>query len=268
MLLLSVMTAGAQERKTYHGEFNIANSKLSNYKTILEDVTYQYFETEDGRIFDGSWVSKYPASGIMPYYGVEKGHYKNDKRDGTWTYEIFDKRNNKVVYTCRTHYRDGLMQDSLYIKGIMEPLKNKQETLALAVKNGNIIGSKGILKGVRLGGKTYTFEFDADGKPNGIWSCADSFNYESAEKVIYKFEHGLVIDAYKYDPSTGEKSVYYNWDNNIKYFIEDFSEILYEYLVSNIMTRTSPDRNIKETGLIDRFHNNYGLKKIEYTVPE
>ena len=91
-VLLTITALCAQEHKTYSGNF------------LGGKATYSYYEKEEGRIFDGDFhwkIGQYEMS----------GKFKNDKRDGLWTYS------NSFGDILKINYVDGMKDGLCEFKG-------------------------------------------------------------------------------------------------------------------------------------------------------
>lgn len=158
-LLLIPICIFAQQRKIYKGQYVFPNGS-SGY------VEYEYFETERGRVFDGSYND-----------GYAEGNFKNGLKDGIWTFNKTQKRT--------------------YFKGKLNGLLEAREyRTALEIRNVNV---KIMYENNRFSGSfsigDYTGQFDSNGYANGEWIAHGTSNYTGVRYIRkQKWEHGYLID--------------------------------------------------------------------------
>ena len=129
LLVAITLCTCAQELKTYSGSFKGG------------EATYTYYETDEGRIFEGEfhWKGNGARPGYLENKGeVEiKGSFKNNKRDGLWIYTATDKQSR--VNTLKANYVSGVPEGNYeYVEnwGIF----NQKKTLSTTKKNGRADG--------------------------------------------------------------------------------------------------------------------------------
>ena len=195
MVLAMVMNARAQEHKTYSGAFGTENDGTA---------TYSYYEGEDGRrMFDGEYTYKKAdkRNGGSTY--TEKGQYKDDKLDGLWTLSFNGSMyGNKVVAKITLNYKDGLLD------GPMNYSWQETEDGKTTTKQYSLQFHKGYLTGkankIVLGTYIFSYEFDENHQPNGLWTC--KLNRPSQQNVdCLRYDHGTLVENYYENEATGDR---------------------------------------------------------------
>ncbi len=113
-VLFTAITLSAQELKTYSGSFKGGQA------------TYTYYETDDGRVYDGKFHWKSNLGD-----GEMTGTFKNNKRDGLWIYTYRES-------TFKVNYVNGIPNGKFEIKGNFWGLE--ECTLSATMINGRANG--------------------------------------------------------------------------------------------------------------------------------
>ena len=197
MLVASVVsTASAQEHKTYSGQFGRGNEGT---------VTYSYYENIDGRrLFDGKYSYKRVRNrtGNAATY-TETGQYKNDKLDGLWTITFNKKGYETETMTVKMNYKDGVLHGPMtFVKKVIDSGKvTENYNLTLQFNEGYLTG-KG--NNVKLDMKLFTYEFDENNQPNGLWKCKLDRKQERFVHCL-RYDHGKLMEYYYEDITTGDR---------------------------------------------------------------
>ena len=206
--LMVATLSNAQELKTYSGSFKNG------------EATYTYYETDEGRVFQGEfhWKGNGARPGYMEYKGeVEiRGSFKNNKRDGLWTYTATNKLNE--VNTLKANYVDGV-PDGIYEYEENWGMFNEKIILSATNKNGRVNGPVKI----ELPNSVITGEYTKDTR-TGVWErkfkngsyyhivCKGSQLYEGYDihledeyegNFVYDIEDGSKKKATEYDMLRG-----------------------------------------------------------------
>lgn len=127
-VLFAATMISAQELKTYSGSFKGG------------EATYTYYETDDGRIFEGDFHWK--GDGARPGEWQREGKidivgkFNNNKRDGLWVYTATMNERTEVL---KANYIDGIPD------GKYEFVRNRfsdksKDCLSTTKKNGRLNG--------------------------------------------------------------------------------------------------------------------------------
>ena len=189
MLFCMGMTLNAQGLKTYSGKYNMQIMRLP----FPGKATYTYKDADDGtRIYEGNFNF---IRVIRPNVCYDKavGKFHDDLKDGLWTYTNKDAVTTEQL---KAHYTDGL------VNGIYEYSKVTKNVIKMSfkgvIKNGVPIGP---ISGTLSEGCTYTGQTDENGLPDGLWKSSSKYGVQ-----YEKWEHGVLLDAYFIENSTGDKS--------------------------------------------------------------
>ena len=197
MLVASVVTTvSAQEHKTYSGQFGRENEGT---------VTYSYYENADGqRMFDGKYTYKKVRNriGNSATY-TETGQYKDDRLDGLWTLTFSQKGSENETMTIKINYKDGLLHGPMtFVKKVVESGKvTENYNLTLQFNEGYLTG-KGT--NVKLDMKLFTYEFDENNQPNGLWKCKLDRKQEQVVHCL-RYDHGKLMEYYYENITTGDR---------------------------------------------------------------
>lgn len=174
-------SANAQSLKTYSGKFQGGQA------------TYTYRDNpEGGRIFEG----KFTYVGRNGNFRVT-GTYKNDKKDGLWTY----KNGTDLL---KIHYKEGVRNGSF-------SYQSRLEKADLTFKDNKIIGkfslagefSWGYQGDILLAQGTLVGQCNEAGYADGTWILDTTPNGGVCiYRVVYK--DGYLIKASREDISTGD----------------------------------------------------------------
>ena len=197
MLVASVVTtASAQEHKTYSGQFGRGNEGT---------VTYSYYENAEGRrMFNGKYTYKKVRNrtGNTASY-TETGQYKDDRLDGLWTLSFSKKGYETETTTIKMNYKDGLLHGPMtFVKKVVESSKvTENHNLTLQFNEGYLTGKASDMK---LGMKIFSYEFDENNQPNGLWKC--KLDRKDAKFVhCLRYDHGKLMESYYEDITTGDR---------------------------------------------------------------
>ena len=187
----------SQQIKTYQGPFKNGNS------------TYQYYDTDEGRIYQGpfkyteegititgqydknkrsgqwitSKVDKNNINGKVQKKEILTGHYSNDLMEGLWTIERTDLENNKTLLSSQANFKDG------YLIGMFKYYNSNTGFILNNIEQINELSLIG--------------NFDNNGNFDSIWIA----NYK-VNKIPFefnrKFKKGLLFFELKRNLSTGE----------------------------------------------------------------
>lgn len=197
MLVASVVTtASAQEHKTYSGQFGRENEGT---------VTYSYYENADGqRMFDGKYTYKKVRNrtGNSATY-TETGQYKDDRLDGLWTLTFNKKGYENETMTVKMNYKDGLLHGPMtFVKKVVDSGKvTENYDLTLLFDEGYLIGKASNMK---LGMYVFSYEFDENNLPNGIWKRKLDRKQEEAVNCSC-YDHGKLMESYYEYITTGDR---------------------------------------------------------------
>ena len=197
MLVASVVTtASAQEHKTYSGQFGSKNEGTA---------TYSYYENADGRrMFDGKYTYKkvLNLTGNSATY-TETGQYKDDRLDGLWTLTFSEKSYANKTMTAKINYKDGLLHGPMtFVKKVVDAGKvTENYNLTLQFDEGYLIGKASNMK---LGMYVFSYEFDENNLPNGIWKCKLDRKQEEAVNCS-RYDHGKLMESYYEYITTGDR---------------------------------------------------------------
>ena len=195
MLLFTTMATCAQEHQTYNGPFGHNNAGTA---------TYSYYTGDDGRrMFDGKYTYKRldKRNGGSTY--TETGQYKDDKLDGLWTLSFTGSMNgNKVMAKITLNYKDGLLHGPMnYSWRETEDGKTKTKQYTILFHEGCLTGKQ---TKVVLDMKVFSYEFDENHLPHGIWTC--KLNRPSEMFVhCLRYNHGQLMENYYENLSTGDR---------------------------------------------------------------
>ena len=233
MLLASVVTTvSAQEHKTYSGQFGRENEGT---------VTYSYYENADGRrMFDGKYTYKRVRNrtGNSATY-TETGQYKDDRLDGLWTLTFSEKSYNNVTMTVKMNYKDGLLHGPMtFVKKVVDSGKVTEDyNLTVQFNEGYLTGKA---SNVKLGIYVFSYEFDENNQPNGIWKCILDRKQEQFVNCL-RYDHGKLMESYYEDITTGDRVILRRDELQVgKPLIEEVLKLLMEpYYFKEMPIRSS-----------------------------
>ena len=196
MLLFTTMVAHAQEHQTYSGPFGDDNAGT---------VTYSYYIGDDGqRLFDGKYTYKRvdKRNGGSTY--TETGQYKNDKLDGLWTLTFNGSMyGNKVVAKITLNYKNGLLHGPMnYSWRETEGGKTTTKQYVLQFHEGYLTGK---VKDLKLDMQIFSFAFDENHQPSGLWTCRLN---RPSEQWMYciRYADGKLQESYTENMQTGDRT--------------------------------------------------------------
>lgn len=187
VLFFNILILNAQTLKTYSGKYKYGTA------------TYTYKDNpEGGRIYEGNFV--YVGSN-----GIDKviGKFKNDKKDGVWTYT--NRGFMKSMPVLKATYKNGILDGSYQYT-------SKFDCISLTIKDGKFIenvNGKNIKFLYTKDGRTSIYDatlkslngqFDENGYCDGKWTLQQ-------DDVIYFYgiyEHGVCKRFYREDLTTGD----------------------------------------------------------------
>ena len=192
-LLIAAQAGRTQTLKTYSGLYEEGK------------VTYTYYEDADGeRVKHGKYVyNRRDNLGLS--YSVS-GNYKNNVKDGKWTYK------DDIATGLGKHGRSMTVIN--YVDGNMEGTISRTDTY----NDGTTTTTRYQMKGNRVTGavkekveatllypNAYTLagQFDDDGFPDGVWTKKyekDGNLFTDTEKYV----HGLLVARQTKNESTGK----------------------------------------------------------------
>ena len=147
-VLIAAVTLSAQELKTYSGSFKGG------------EATYTYYENDDGRVFEGKFQWK-----VAPFfYNLNDskleivGSFKNNMRDGLWTYTVTDKK--EILRVHKVNYSQGVPNGKYEFKGKILG----EYALSTTMKNGKADGPVRI----KLPNSVITGEYTQNTR-TGVW---------------------------------------------------------------------------------------------------
>lgn len=187
VLFSNILILNAQTLKTYSGKY------------MSGTATYTYKDNpEGGRIYEGDFI-------YVGNNGIDKvrGKFKNDKKEGQWTYTYRDFMNPMSV--LKVAYKNGML-DGLY------QYTSNSSYISLTIRNGKFVGN---INGKNIGFsykrgwsgsnyittlKSFKGQFDENGYCDGKWVLQQ-------DDVIYFYgfyEHGVCKRFYREDLTTGD----------------------------------------------------------------
>ena len=190
------LAAGAQERQTYNGPFGHNNAGIA---------TYSYYTGDDGRrMFDGKYTYKRidKRNGGSTY--TETGQYKDDKLEGLWTLSFNGSMNgNKVVAKITLNYKNGLLNGPMnYSWRETEGGKTITKQYAFQFHEGYLTGKA---KELKLDMQIFSFAFDENHQPCGLWTCR--LNRPSEQWTFcLRYADGKLQESYTENVATGDRT--------------------------------------------------------------
>lgn len=176
---------------------------LKTYRGLYEggQATYTYYENENGeRVKHGKFTFNKHDSNFGFSYKVS-GSYKNNMKDGQWTYNLKGLEISKIVINFTDGDMNGPISRTYYSRD-----GKVRRTECYQMKNYRVTGivkdaeEKSLFNSVPW---TLTGQFDDDGYPDGIWTknyITDGNIFIDTEKYI----HGILIAKQTKNESTGE----------------------------------------------------------------
>lgn len=246
IFLWTNIPSNAQSLKTYSGEYKLGKA------------TYTYQDNpEGGRIFEGNFTYTYAYSGLGGgmVTGSATGRFKNNKKEGVWTYI----KNETTV--LKATYKEGVL-NGLYDFSTLTLLGRKKQAFSIYIKDGKFVGpAKGIYAifswpKIIDQAVDFTGQFDENGNLDGKWVFKNR-DGRSVYTAIY--EHGNCKKYYREDLTTGDIE---QGEGNITYYLnrtigENFDNL--EQMV---------DRNNKKWKWYAVKENDRQEKKEEYVQGE
>ena len=166
-------------------------------------AVYFYNESDNRRIYCGRfWFRRKNQS---PPHGrtVEtvSGCFADNRRTGKWH---FSKKSHgyrqKLVAEYVSGGRNGAYRYTAvcwqHSLGVTPGLTSMRMTMADNHPAGSIE--------CRIGKEKITGGYDGDGRPDGVWMM-DSTKTETYKTFHEKWKHGVCVESYSYDDSTGER---------------------------------------------------------------
>lgn len=179
--VLCINNANAQTLKTYSGKFQGGQA------------TYTYRDNPNGgRIFEGKFTY-ISCSGNLQI----TGSYKNDKKDGLWTYK-------DGTDLLKIHYKEGVRNGSFSYQG-------RSEKAYFTFKDNKIVGnfnltgefSWGFQGNILLTRGTLAGQCNEDGYADGTW-VIDTTPNEGIYIYRVTYKDGYLIKSSQEDISTGD----------------------------------------------------------------
>ena len=191
------LTVNAQhEHQTYNGPFGHNNAGIA---------TYSYYTGDDGRrMFDGKYTYKRidKRNGGSTY--TETGQYKDDKLEGLWTLSFNGSMNgNKVVAKITLNYKNGLLNGPMnYSWRETEGGKTTTKQYAFQFNEGYLTGKA---KDLKLDMQIFSFAFDENHQPCGLWTCR--LNRPSEQWMFcIRYADGKFQESYTENMQTGDRT--------------------------------------------------------------
>lgn len=164
---------------------------------------YHYYEDGGKRIYHGrmSFSLVYPDYPYGKGLKMAEGAFADGRKQGRWK---FVSRKHDEASELSINYADGLADGKCVFKAEkrdpLDPLRGKS-TLKMSLCNGKPIGAfKGQLSNCRMAGCC-----DDEGRPDGLWTL--DFTAKGSCTVNYeRWNHGVCVEAYELDNSTGKRS--------------------------------------------------------------
>lgn len=165
-------------------------------------ATYHYYEAGGERVYHGrmNYSLTYPDEPYGNGRKTAKGLFSDGKKHGRWKYTN-RKHDERAVLTV--NYVDGVADGECLLKMVRHsPLSfHKGKTrLKLSMSGGVPVG---VISGMFLH-CTMTGNCDACGRPDGLWTLR-FLSSESCTVTHEKWSHGVCIEAYEFDNSTGKR---------------------------------------------------------------
>lgn len=239
------LNANAQSLKIYSGKYKEGKA------------VYSYRDNpEGGRIFEGDFTYTYSYPGIGGVVtGNASGRFKNNKKEGVWTY--IKNQTNILKATYKDGELDGLYEYSNTTLNL--------ESFSLTIKNGKFVGN---VKGSNLifhwtGDKTlpnyserviFNGQFDENGCFDGKWTFKGTQN----KFLFYAiYEHGVCEKYYREDLTTGDIET---GKGNISYALNQIIYDNYDRFEQMV------DRNNKKWKWYTVAESDYQDKKTENSI--
>lgn len=205
VLFLSIVSIGhAQTHKTYSGVY--PDNRSQSWEG---EATYTYYEDEMGqRIYDGNFTYN------IHLLGTDKatGRYKNNVKDGKWTYTKSLGSTPRVIVT--EEYKNGMLNGPFKYEE-RDKSNRLLKSIYATFKDNALVGNYQYKSGT----DTYiTGQFDEEGRKQGKWEHL----YIGKDKYVFMFENDECKKSFKSDVRTGSVSQ------------TDFS-IIDEYLQKHIL---------------------------------
>lgn len=177
---------------------------LKTYSGLYEDgkATYTYYEDENGeRVKHGRYTYSRRDIVVGTYYVT--GNYKNNRKDGKWTYKVTGRNSTR---TLAIDYANGVMEGCINYTS-----RGNQERYQMI--NNRVIGGVNEKKQASIAlpeAYVLTGQFDNEGFPDGTWAKdyeKDGNRFIDTEKYV----HGILIAKQTKNESTGkiERSQFY-----------------------------------------------------------
>ena len=186
---------------------------LKTYSGLYEDgkATYTYYEDENGeRVKHGKYTYN-RRDVIIGTYDVT-GNYKNNRKDGKWTYKVTGNGNNvKITRTLAIDYANGAMEGNINYTSTTN--NGNVYTERYQMSHNRVIGTINEKDKVATSlpeAYALTGQFDSEGFPDGVWTQnyeKDGSHFIDTEKYV----HGVLVAKQTKNESTGkiERSRFY-----------------------------------------------------------
>ena len=219
IVLSTYATSDAQTIKTYNGPIEKPKKMISSlwaYET-LKNVTYQYYEDEDGaRVWHGTFsVPEARAVWGANFYRDVKlsGKYEDGKQVGLWVETDKDQQSNGVISTLKYNFESGKLNGS-YSCIIYEGSSAKRQITTSFIDN-KFAGSFDLTRDIV--GFSVKGQFNEQGLATGEWVV----KYQNSNKIQfvrkYTYDNGVAMRIIEIDNSTGEKTVLREASKSEKY---------------------------------------------------
>ena len=222
-MLVGIQTSVGQTLKTYSG--------------LYEDgkATYTYYEDENGeRVKHGRYTYSRRDIVVGTYYVT--GNYKNNRKDGKWTYKVTGRNSTR---TLAIDYANGVMEGCINYTS-----RGNQERYQMI--NNRVIGVVNEKKQASIAlpeAYVLTGQFDNEGFPDGTWVKdyeKDGNRFIDTEKYV----HGILIAKQTKNESTGkiERSQFYiDPQKFVAAYSPDMDSVIIDGLICKLEMRFTED---------------------------
>ena len=213
-MLLAAQWTPAQELKTYSGLYYGGQATYTYYENGNgERVKHGQFTFDDGSSthYTINYTNGVKHGAFKYKNGNDKvsGQYKNDLKDGEWTYETETNDGNyyknDLIYLTTADSVDNYYDTYIinYSNGIMDgtiTCTRNDKTEKLQMSNGRIVGEYHI----SYNDHDLTGQFDDEGFPDGTWTDSYVSYMGNNETKTRTYVHGLLLSEVTRNESTGE----------------------------------------------------------------